>query len=307
MSKNVFILFFLMQVFVLSTTAQEVEFIINIDRQQAPNIPKNIADELKTAMTTFVNNRRWTNDQYSPQERIKCNINYTLDQSSSVGRYIGIAQIQFIRPIYGTTYESVLLTFIDKNFDFEFAQGQPLDYNENAYLSNVVSLLSFYVNIALALDYDSFSKMGGSQYVEKAFALANVAQSANPPALASNRKNGWETSEFNNRMALMVNLNNQQFIPFREGLYIYHREGLDKFMDNPEESRKKIIEVLKKIKTTRQAVSVSILNGSFFLGKKQELIQIFSKASTEMKTEVLNLLRELDTVNADAYSVIMKN
>jgi hypothetical protein len=289
----------------LVANGQELEFNINIDRQQTPNIPKNLTDDLKNNLTNFVNNRRWTNDQYSPQERIKCNILLTLDASSSVGRYVSIAQIQFVRPVYGATYESIILTFIDKNFDFEFAQSQALDYNENVFLSNIASMLSFYAYIALALDYDSFSKMGGGPYVEKAFALANTAQSANPQPL--NGKNGWESNEFNNRMALIVNLNNQQFIPFREGLYLYHREAMDKFLENPDAARKKIVEVLKKIKTTRQAVSVSILNGSFFLAKKQELIQVFSKAPLEMKNEVLALLRELDTVNSDAYSVILKN
>jgi hypothetical protein len=304
MSKRILLVAFLIWGS-LSAFAQELEFNINIDRQQTPNIPKNLTDDVKTAMTNFVNNRRWTNDQFSPQERIKCNMLLTLDQSSAVGRYVSIAQIQFVRPVYGSTYESVVLTFIDKNFDFEFAQGQSLDYNENVYLTNIASMLSFYAHIALALDYDSFSKLGGAPYVEKAFALANVAQSANPPPL--NGKNGWESNEYNNRMALIVNINNQLFVPFREGLYIYHRQAMDTFMDNPEDARKKIIEVLKKIKTTRQAVSVSILNGSFFLAKKQELIQIFSKATTEMKNEVLALLRELDTVNSDAYSVILKN
>jgi hypothetical protein len=291
----------------VTTVAQELEFNITIDRQQTPDLPKNIADDLKTAMTNFINNKRWTNDQFSPQERIKVNMVLTLDKTTTLGRYVSIAQIQFVRPVYGSTYESILLTFIDKNFDFEFAQGQPLDYNENVYLSNIASLLSFYAYVALALDYDSFSKMGGSQYVEKAFALANIAQSANPPPLTAGGKNGWENSEFNNRMALIQNINNQQFIPFREGLYTYHREAMDKFMDNPDEARKKIIEVLKKIKTTRQSVSISILNSSFFLAKKSELIQVFSKAPTEMKNEVINILKEIDMVNSDAYSVILRN
>jgi hypothetical protein len=287
--------------------AQELEFNITIDRQQTPEIPKNIADDLKSAMINFVNNKRWTNDQFSPQERIKVNLVLTLDKTASVGRYISIAQIQFVRPVYGTTYESILLTFIDKNFDFEFAQGQPLDYNENVYISNIASLLSFYAYIALALDYDSFGKMAGSPHVEKAFNLANIAQSANPPPLSVSGKNGWENSEFNNRMALIQNINNQQFIPFREGLYTYHREALDKFQENPDEARKKIVEVLKKIKTTRQSVAISILNSSFFLAKKSELIQIFSKASTDMKNEVINILKEIDMVNSDAYSVILRN
>ncbi len=307
MKKHFFILIIGLVLLSLPSLAQELEFNITIDRQQVPDLPKNITDDLKTAMTNFINNRRWTNDQFSPQERIKCNMVITLDKTTTLGRYTSITQIQFVRPIYGVTYESILLTFIDKSFDFEFAQGQPLDYNENVFISNIASMLSFYAYIALALDYDSFSKLGGNPYIEKAFALANTAQSAGPAPIGISGKNGWENGEFNNRMALIVNLNNQQFVPFREGMYTYHREAMDKFLENPDEARKKIIEVLKKIKTTRQVVAISILNGSFFLAKKQELIQVFSKAPTEMKNEVLNLLKEIDMVNSDAYSVILRN
>ncbi len=304
MNKRVFILVSLI-FFFLVAKAQELEFNINIDRQQAPNISLALATDLKTNLTNFVNNRRWTNDQFSPQERIKCNILMTLGSGSVVGTYVSIAQIQFVRPVFGATYETLIITFIDKNFDFEFAQSQSLDYNENVYITNIASMLSFYAYIALALDYDSFSKMGGSPYIEKAYAIAYTAQSAGAAPL--NGKTGWESTEFNSRMSLIINLNNQQFIPFREGMYTYHREAMDKFMDNPDAARGKIIEVLQKIKTTRQAVSVSILNGSFFLAKKQEIIQIFSKASAEMKNQLLDLLRDLDTVNSDAYSAILKS
>jgi hypothetical protein len=287
--------------------AQELEFTVTIDRQQTPDLPKNITEDLRTNILTFVNNTRWTSDNYSPQERIKCNLIITLTEGSKVGRYLSVAQIQFVRPVYGTTYETVLFTFLDKNFDFELAQGQPLDYNENVYLSNIVSMLSFYTYIALALDYDSFSKLGGSQYIEKAFMLANIAQSAGIAPLSQSGKTGWELSDFNNRMALINNLNNQQFAPFREGLYEYHREALDKFAENPDEARKKIIGVLKKIKQTRQVISVSIVNGSFFLAKKQELINIFSKAPQDLKMEAYNLLKEIDGINSDAYAAILKN
>jgi hypothetical protein len=287
--------------------AQELEFTVTVDRTQVPDLPKNITDDLQSSILNFINNRRWTNDQFSPQERIKGNILITLDKSTSLGRYISTTQIQIVRPIYGTTYESVMLNFIDKTFNFEFAQGQPMDYNENIYMSNIVSMVSFYAYIALALDYDSFGKMGGSPYVEKAFNIANTTQAAGPPVLTTSGGSGWEANEFSSRMSLINQLNNQQFTPFREGLYIYHREAMDKFLENPDEARKKIIEVLKMIKTTRQVVPISILVNSFFIGKRDELIQVFSKAPTEMKTEVVNLLRELDGINSEKYATILRN
>jgi len=307
MKNSIFSLLILFLLHAHFSNAQELEFTVTIDRQQVPDLPKIITEDLKSNILTFLNNKRWTNDNYSPQERIKCNLVITLMSGTTLGRYIGFAQLQFVRPIFGSTYETVVLTFLDKNFDFELGQGQPLDYNENVYLSNIVSMLSFYTYIALAIDYDTFSKLGGNPYIEKAFMLANIAQSAGIPALNQSGKNGWELSDFNNRMALITNLNNQQFTPFREGLYEYHREALDKFTENPDEARKKIIEVLKKIKQTRQAISVSIVNGSFFLAKKQELINIFSKAPQELKMEAYNLLRELDAVNSDAYAAILRN
>ncbi|HSZ26372.1 MAG TPA: DUF4835 family protein [Cytophagaceae bacterium] len=306
MSKKFLILLLGSVLLYLPVCAQELEYNVTIDARQTPDLPKNITDDIKNAILTFVN-RRWTNDQFSPQERIKVNLVITLSKGSVLTQYTSIAQIQFVRPVYGATFETEIITFIDQNFDFQYTQGQPLDYNENVYLSYLASLLSFYSYVALALDYDSFSKMGGSPYIEKAYALAYVAYSASPAPIGSNTVNGWETNVFNNRMALITNLNNQQFAPFREGLYLYHRQGLDKFIENPDLARKNILEVLKKIKITRQAVSVSILNGSFFLAKKQELIQIFSKASPEMKTEVVNLLKDVDAVNTDAYSAILKN
>src|SRR5437763_899486 len=118
MKKTFFIVVVSLFIFSLPVAAQELEITVSIDRQQTPDLPKNITDDIRNAMLTFVNNRRWTNDQFSPQERIKCNFVLTLDKSSTLGKYASTAQIQFVRPVYGSTFETILITFIDKNFDF---------------------------------------------------------------------------------------------------------------------------------------------------------------------------------------------
>ncbi|MCS6824844.1 MAG: DUF4835 family protein [Cytophagaceae bacterium] len=286
----------------LSTTAfaQELLATVVIDNQQTPNLPAPVLENLKQSIVNFINTRRWTDDQFKPEERIKFNLQITLLSSSQLGSYKCIAEIQPVRPIYNTTYESPLYKFIDKDFEFEFAQGQPLDFNENIFVNNLVSMLSFYCYVVLATDYDTFGKLSGTKFIEKAYNIANIAQQSAEGA-------GWRQNEFNNRWALIKDLNNQQFTAMREAFYIYHFQALDKFENNPDEARKKIFESLQKIKTVQTLNPISVFIRSFFQGKRDELIKIFSKADDNMKNQVVKLLRELDGANGEKYNDILIN
>lgn len=282
----------------LVSSAQELQCVVTIDASQVPDVQSSIIDDLKQSITRFLNERRWTEDTYSAEERIRCNLVLTITSLPEPFSYKMTAQIQSSRPVYGTGYETILLNFIDKTFDFTLNQGQPIDYNENIFNSNISSLLSFYAYIILALDYDSFGKLSGQKWVEKAFNIANIAQQAG---------GGWAPNDLNNRLALIENLNNQLFVPFREGLYSYHRLGLDTYLKDPEAMRITALNYLKTIKTIVPNKPSSILIKSFFLAKRDELINLFrDSASTEIKNQALALLRELDPLNSDRYQAIVK-
>ena len=67
-------------------------------------------------------------------------------------------QIQSTRPIYGTSYTSQqCLTIIDNNFRFKYLEYQALEFTETTHMSNLTSVLGFYVNVILGLDYATFS------------------------------------------------------------------------------------------------------------------------------------------------------
>lgn len=278
--------------------AQELQCVVTIDASQVPDVQSAIIEDLKQSITRFLNERRWTDDTYSAEERIRCNLVLTITALPEPFSYKTTAQVQSSRPVYGTGYESVMLNFIDKTFDFTLNTGQPIDYNENIFNSNISSLLSFYAYVILALDYDSFGKLSGQKWVEKAYNIANVAQQAG---------GGWAPNDLNNRFALIENLNNQLLVPFREGLYTYHRLGLDTYLKDPEAMRMIALNFLKTIKTIVPNKPSSILIRSFFLAKRDELINIFrDSASSEIKNQALTLLRELDPLNSDRYQVIVK-
>jgi len=277
--------------------AQELNCTVTIDASQlntAQIAERQIFADMKNAITQFMNTRKWTNDQFTPAERINCNIVFTLLQSPGIGVFVGTAQVQSSRPVYGTGYESVVLSFVDRELQFNYVQSQPMDFNENTFSSNLTSMLSFYAYVILGLDYDSFSKLGGTPLLQRAFNIATTAQEA--------QERGWKPFEdTRNRYWLIENLMSQQMLPFREGLYTYHRLVLDDFNKDLDKSRAQLLEVLTQIKQVNQLKPGAVLVNTFFDTKADELISIFSEASPMDKQKAYNLLVEMDPTKTDKY------
>jgi hypothetical protein len=283
---------------------------VNID--VSPNVQLTTADktflqDAKSAMTNLMNNTKWTTDVFSQDERIKCNLYITITDIAGQGIYIATAQIQSSRPVYGTSYDSEILNFFDKKFNFQYSQQQIVTFNENTYTSNLTSLIGFYANVILALDYDSFSKLGGQIYAEKARSIAGIAYGNMSNDAGIPGMDAWDPGESNNnRHWLAENLNNQQVIPFREGFYTYHRLGMDKYLETPEQSRTEILSVLNKIKAVNSIKPYAILIRSFFSAKSTEIINIFTDGTPEQKQSAVDLLRMIDPLNGEKYNAILK-
>ncbi|MFL5728049.1 MAG: DUF4835 family protein [Cytophagaceae bacterium] len=304
------VLIFLSMIFFSLKASAQGEILCTVNIDVSPNVQLATADkaylnDAKTAMTNLMNNTKWTNDVFTQDERIRCNLFITVTDVAGQGVFVATAQIQSSRPVYGTSYDSEILNFFDKKFNFQYSQQQIVNFNENTYNSNLTSLIGFYAYIILALDYDSFSKLGGQAYVEKARSVANIAYGniANEQTVPG--MDAWDPNEGNNnRYWLAENLNNQQVIPFREGLYSYHRLGMDKYLDTPEAARTEILNVLTKIKAVNAIKPYAVLIRSFFTAKSTELINIFTDATPEQKQSALELLRVIDPLNSAKYNAI---
>lgn len=281
--------------------AQEILLNVIIDDQQYAFPDRSIFASMKTDMENFVNNKIWTQDNFEQTERITCNLLLTVQKSSGQTNFSCQAQVQSSRPVYGAAYESVLLNFLDKNFTFYYTQGMQMEYNDNSYTTEITSLLAFYTYIILGMDYDSFSPNGGKNY----YLLANQAMNNNPSA-SSNP--GWQTgsNDPNTRYWLVENALNPQFQNFHQGLYDYHRIGLDQIAVKKTESQKVMLNVLKNIRDIKELNQTSILVSSFMLAKRDEIIAVFKGASKETKEEIITILRFLDPAYTEKYQNILK-
>jgi hypothetical protein len=256
--------------------------------------------DLQTAISDFINNRRWTNDIFAQEERIKCNLVITLLKSPQQNVFSGNAQFQVVRPVYGSNYETMIFSYVDRNFNISFApEERQMIFNEQTYRSNLTSILATYALVALTIDYDTFSKLGGSPYLQRAYNVVNLAASANVP--------GWQQNEdMRNRYWLVENLQNQLLNPFREGLYFYHRTVLDNFSNDPIDSRKQVLALLSTIRTIQNQKPVSVLINSFIDAKGQEIVNMFTEAPKEEKDKVFQLLSAIDPAKTEVYRKLSK-
>lgn len=299
MYKPLFLLLFLLY-FCDTAFAQELNCQVVVNDERAQTSDRQVFRDMEQAFTQFMNNRKWTDQNYAPQERIDCNLAITIESMPAVGFYNATVQIQSSRPVYNTNYNTLVLNFADRDWQFEYVESTPLDYGDNVFTSNLTSMLAFYANIIIGLDKDSFEEYGGETEFKKALDIVNLAQQSD--------RTGWQAFQSNrNRYWLSENLNNQDLRPIRKGLYTYHRLAMDIFESKPDDARKLIIGVLKDIESANRNIPNSILKISFFDAKNSELTKIFQKGTPTQKKEAYNMLTKLDPGNTEKYKSIIGN
>lgn len=296
--KHLLLLFMLL---VLSPAifAQDLNARVQILAPQISNSNKRILDILQTNIKDFLNGRRWTTDALQPQERIDCNFVITITDWDGSSNFKAEAQIQSNRPVYNSSYNSTLLNISDIEFGFTYSEGQALDFSDQNYISNLSSLLAFYAYIITGMDYDSFSKFGGTPYYQKAQTVLNNAQNA--------PNTGWKAFEnLRNRFWLVENLTNKSYNPIRESLYTYHRDGLDVMAENKSKGLKAVLSVIPQLQKIDKQKQGSILNQIFFTAKSEEIINILSSADSEDRIEAFNILSAIDPANSLKYETLKK-
>lgn len=281
--------------------SQELNCQVTVNSQQIQGtVNKQIFDQMQKTIFEFMNNTKWTKDLYTAQERIDCSILITINQDGGNGDYSGSIQIQSRRPVYKSSYFSPLFNYSDENFQFKFQQFTNLDFNINNFQNNLTSVLAYYAYIILAHDYDSFSPLGGTEYWQNAQLIVNNAQSA--------AEKGWKSFESDkNRFWLVENQLQPLFKGIRECMYKYHLEAMDIMHEKPEEGRENVYNALKLLEPVYKNRPANFNLQLFFNAKRDELVNVFSKASPEEKNKVVELLTTIDPANTTKYLKIQGN
>lgn len=137
-----------------------------------------IFQTLERAMKDFLNGRKWSADDIAPNERIDCNFVLNITNWDGSTSFSGELQVQSSRPVFNSTYTTTLLNINDKDVDFTYTDGQTIDYTDQNFQSNLSSIMAFYAYMIVGMDYDSFSKFGGTPYFLNAQTVVINAQTS---------------------------------------------------------------------------------------------------------------------------------
>jgi hypothetical protein len=270
------------------------------NKVEVSSTEQEIINQMKQSISDIMNNTVWTKDKFKTEERINCNIQIQIREIPSTGSYKGDIQVSSVRPSFNSNYNSTLFNFQDENFQVSFSRGAVLTYVPNQYRDNLTSILAFYAYFIIGMDYDSFSLKGGTAYFQEAQQIVSLAQTGGAP--------GWKSSESSkrNRFYLADNMLQPFYEPFRECLYMYHRQGIDQLYDKKAEGKRAIYNALNKLTPIMASRPNSVNIVSFLFNKVIELKNIFSDSELKEKQDLVNLLKKLDSANSTKYNSILE-
>lgn len=267
--------------------ATELNCEVEVNSQKISNANKDIFNELKQAISDYMNMTKWTNATFGPNEKIYCKLLLTLSSwDDATGLMEGDLQIQSQRPVFNSSYTTAVINFRDMKVNFHYEIGQQLVFSELEMQDNLTAILNFWAYMIIAMDFDTFELNGGDPYYERAAQIVRLAQSEN--------ESGWKAFEDNaNRSAVLSAFTETATSPIRQMLYDYHRMGLDQMVVTVDKGRSTITHTLENLAKIYEVAPMSVCLTMFKDAKLDELINIYSKANTTEKESVYEMLYQV--------------
>lgn len=284
-----------------AVSAQEFQCRVTINSDQIEGSNKQVFETLKTSIEEYVNQNKWTNLQFMEHEKIDCQMLIVV-KSVEDNLYTCEMTLQSRRPVYGSSYTTPLMNFQDKNFNFTYQEYDQIVYQQNQFTTNLTAMLAYYCYLMLGYDFDSFQRLGGTPFYEVCEDIVNACQTA---SMGGTEQKGWLAFDSNrNRYALVNNLMDEAFKPFRQYFYEYHRMGLDIMADNVANGRARIAEGIDVLKEANRARPATFVINTFLDAKADELVSIFQQGTSAEKQKVYDLLMDIDPTRQNTYDKI---
>ena len=289
--RNFILILFLSLSFYTFSQELNCEVVVNAQQTGNENLP--VFKTLEKQLKEFINNTKWTNRTFTPQERINCSmvINVSAYNNDS---FIASLQVQSSRPVFNSSYVTPVYNYNDGDFSFRYVEFQDLIFNKNQFVSNLVSVLAFHVYMVLGIDADTFALKGGEEYYKQAEIILNYSQQEN--------FKGWNLADGRQtRYILLTNLLSPTYKEFRDVLYSYHFEGLDSMNENPKLAKEKIASSFDQLKLLNNRRPNSFILRTFFDAKSDEIEQIFTGGPSINIVETKETLTKIAPMHASKW------
>lgn len=279
-----------------SGAAQELNCHVEVNSDKITGTNKSVFTTLQEAITSYMNDTKFTAAQYSPIEKIECTLFFTIKEYDG-DKMTGDIQVQATRPAYNASYTTNLINFRDSKVEFTYSEGEPLTFNETNMESQLTAILNFYAYLIIAIDTDSFAPRGGEAAWDRVKTIVQQAQSSG--------ETGWRAFDDNkNRAAVLGAYTDPSTQQLRDMVYKYHREGIDQMSVSPDKGRAAITESLETLKNIYNVAPMSVGLSMFRDSKLDELVNVYTKGSQEARDRVVEILSSLYPTDQDRIQKI---
>ena len=274
--------------------AQELNATVEVDRSRLSGTSLTFLDNFANEIESYLGEHDWIEARFEEHEEINVTLRITLLNVDDNYNFEANLVLISRRPIYNSLQQTSLFLFNDENWSFTYSPNRGFIHDALQF-DSITTLLDFYAYIILGYDFDSFSELGGTPYFNEAQNLVSLAQISS--------SSGWtRTSRVpRNRAQLVSDLQNPNYRGLRRAIYVYHRHGLDQFLENPDEARKQVIRSLEMIREARENTTNNLLFNTFFNAKYREIVSLFEDAPVDVRLQVYNIVSDIDQSHLSEY------
>ncbi len=278
--KHFLLFFFSVKIF---SQTVNCNFVLNSDFVDQTN--QQVFSTLEKSVNEFINTNLWSNKLLDTHQRVKFNLVLNLN-SYKGSNFSGTLQVQVERPVYESTYLTPIFNFLDKDISFNYDEFQPLFYNPVSFESNLISILSFYVYIAMGLEADTFKINSGTIFFKEAQKIVSLAQ--------QNSIKGWNQSDgTRNRFWLVDTLLSNTFKEYRTVQYEYHRNGMDLMTTDLKKAKAGVLNSIENFLPLYKRRPNAFLLQTFFDAKSDEIVDIISQGPEIEIKQTLKILNKI--------------
>jgi hypothetical protein len=271
--------------------AQEVDCSVQVNYEAVGASNKEILRTFASDVKDYVNNYKWGSDNLD--EKIKCTLNIFI-QSASGDNYTAQVFVGSSRRIYHSQKSTAVTRFFDESWEFTYVQNRPITHNIYSF-NDLASFLDFYIYVVIGYDFDTYDKLSGTRFFQKAADIASLGRSSS--------QKGWQRTTANySRQQLIDEILNPKFEPVRVAEWTYHFTGLDSLAISPDIAFNNILAALGSIGKTKKDVDPrNILIRSFFDTKYLEIADIFQGYPDRAVYATLEVLDPTHQITYEEY------
>lgn len=283
---------FLLLVIPFFAIAQELNCTVTLNTNNIAASDRSKLDGFQQAVSDYLNKTAFTNNWSG--YKITCSMNILIRTVSGDNSFTAQAVVSSQRPIYKSSDNSLVLKINDNNWSFTYNKGQSFYADQNTF-NSLTSFLDFYADIIIGFDMDTWERMGGTKYFNKAYNIVTLASS-------SSNSTGWTATSGSgySRGGLVSDLLDEKYKPFREAIYDYYF-GIDIYPQNKSIGQQKIVSLINTLNQMRNKIDLSSpLMNVFFDAKSAEIAE---RLTSYPDKSIFIILRRIDPAHIARYNL----